>query len=399
MRRALLLLTLALAAGGALFWALDYSRGFILIAVGNHLVQISLWLAALVLAGLWLLWRLAALLLRPGLRSWRGRSLRRAARAQRELLSALADYYEGRWARARKALVRSARGSAIPGLNYVLAADAAAHLGEDDAARELLAAAARELPPTSPGLILARARFALQRGELDQALDALRQGHVDHPDHPRIVELLGDCLLRREHWDELEALLPALRRSGPPRDLADLEARLYAARMAALASPAAGGDVAARRRELAALWARVPPGVQARSDCLRAHARALLALGDPERAERELRRHLERDWDPDLVLDWEAATRDDELRAHLAVAERWLRERGGSWQLLLALGRLCRRLDVRGKSRDYLEQAARLEARPEIHAELGEVLSAGGDSLGAVRCYRQAANAAVRARP
>lgn len=399
MRRASLLLAAALAAGGALFWALDYSRGFILIAVGNHLVQVSLWLAVVALTGLWLVWRLAILLLRPGLRSWRGRSLRRAAREQRALLAGLADYYEGRWESARGALVRSARRSQIPGLNYVLAADAASHLGEDAAARELLATAAQKLPPDSPGLVLARARLALRRGEPEQALEALRKGHVDHPEHPRIAELLGECLLRREQWDELQALLPALRRGARSGELADLEARLSVGRIAALAGSATGGDAAARRKALAELWAAVPHALQLRSDCLRAHARALTALGDPGRAERELRRRLEREWDPDLVLEWEAAARGGELRAHLGVAERWLRERGESWQLLLALGRLCRQLDIRGKSRDYLEQALRRAARPEIHAELGEVLSAAGDPQGAVRCYRQAANAAVSPTP
>jgi uncharacterized protein HemY len=95
-----------------------------------------------------------------------------------------------------------------------------------------------------------------------------------------------------------------------------------------------------------------------------------------------------------LVLDWEAATRGDpEPRGHLAVAERWLHEGEPCWQLLLVLGRLCRRLEIRGKSRDYLEQALRLTQRPEIYAELGETLSASGDQLGAVRCYRRAAGA------
>ena len=101
MRRTLLVLAAALVAGALLFWALDYSRGFILIAVGNHMVQISLWLAILLLAILWLGWRLLAMLVRPGIRTWRGRGQRRAARQQRELLAAVADYYEGRWQRAR----------------------------------------------------------------------------------------------------------------------------------------------------------------------------------------------------------------------------------------------------------------------------------------------------------
>ena len=394
MRRTLLVLAAALVAGALLFWALDYSRGFILIAVGNHMVQISLWLAILLLAILWLGWRLLAMLVRPGIRTWRGRGQRRAARQQRELLAAVADYYEGRWQRARAALVRSAKGSEIPGLNYVLAADAASRTGEEQAAHELLQAAAREIPADSPALTLARAKIALRRDDIAGAVAELRRGQAAHPRQPRILELLRDCLVRLEDWDGLAELLPALRRE-EAGDIGALEARLHAGRLAA-AGQSSAGDRAEAAAELAARWAQVPRALKSHPDCLRAHARALIALGDGKRAERELRRHLERDWDPELVLDWEAATRGDpEPRGHLAVAERWLHEGEPCWQLLLVLGRLCRRLEIRGKSRDYLEQALRLTQRPEIYAELGETLSASGDQLGAVRCYRQAAGAAT----
>ena len=392
MRRVLVVLALMLAGGGLLFWALDYHRGYILIAVGNHLVQVSLWLAVLVLVVIGAGWRLVRQLARPALHARRSRQFRRGEQRQRSVLAAVGEYYEGRWARARTALVRSAPRSTIPGLNYVLAADAAARLGEDEAAAALLDSAAREIPADSPALIVARARLARQRQDHEGALKILRAGQVRHPDHPQIVDLLRTCLEERQDWNGLAELLPALRRSGwNASDLARLEARLHAARLAALAQPVADHLRLARLAELEQLWHQVPKTLRLQADCLRAHARALLALAAADRAERELRRHLERDWNPELVLDWAGALGTGQLRDHLAVAERWLREHGESWQLLLALGRLCRLLEVRGKSREYLERAARLAPRAEVHVELGETLSASGDAAGAVRCFRQAA--------
>jgi len=390
MRRALVVLALVLVGGGLSFWALDYNRGFILIAVGNHLVQISLWLAVVLLVAIWAAWRLVRRLGRSPLHAWRARRLRRSAQRQRAVLAAVADYYEGRWARARTALVRSAGRSEIPGLNYVLAADAAARLGDSDAAAALLDSAAREIPPDSPALIVARARLALQRQDHEGALDILRAGRARHPDHPQILELLCTCLEECQDWNGLAELLPALRRSGAST-LDAVETRLYAGRLAAFAQPVADELRPARLLELEQLWRQVPKDLRSRPDCLRAHARALVALDDARRAERELRRHLERDWDPELVLDWASALGTEQLRSHLAVAERWLREHGESWQLLLALGRLCRLLEVRGKSREYLERAAQLAPRAEVHVELGETLSASGDQPGAVRCFRLAA--------
>ncbi len=398
MRRVLLVLATVLVVGGLLFWMLDYSRGFILIAVGNHVVQMSLWLVILLLAVLWLGWRLVAMLVRPGLRSWRQRDQRRVTKQQRELLAALGDYYEGHWERARVALVRSAKRSEIPGLHYVLAADAAARVGSEREANELLQAAAQEIPADSPALTLARAQIALHRDDMEGAVAVLRKGQAAHPKHPRILELLCDALLRLEDWEGLAELLPVLRRTGAsPESVGALEARLHAGRLATV-FPGANGPATDGAAELAARWAAVPRGLKSHPDCLRAHARGLMAVGDGKRAERELRRNLERAWDPQLLLDWEAATRDaTEPRGHLAVAERWLREQGESWQLLLVLGRLCRRLEIRGKSRDYLEQALRLAPRPEVYAELGETLTAAGDPLGAVRYYRQAAGAVAPA--
>lgn len=396
MRRTLLVLTLVLVGGGLLFWALDYQRGFILIAVGNQLVQISLWLALLALVVGWLGWRLVGVAARPARNAWRGHRQRRAARAQRAVMTALGDYYEGRWESARTGLVRSARRAEIPGLNYVLAADAAARLGEDKAAAALLADAERELPADSPALTLARARLALRRREADEALDILRVGQARYPDHPQLLDLLRVELEARQDWAGLASLLPALRRRGSAgADLAELETRVHAGCLLALAQPVAGELRSARLKELADLWAQVPRARRGEVACLRAHARALVALGETGRAERELRRHLDRHWDPGLALDWAAALGDGEWRGHLAAAERWLREHGESWQLLVVLGRLCRQLELRGKSREYLERALRLAPRAEVHAELGETLSASGDQAGAVRCFRMAAQAGV----
>ena len=394
MRRTLLILALMLVGGGLLFWALDYNRGFVLVAVGNHLVQVSLWLVVLALVVSWLLWRglrrVTALIRRPD------REPGRRMRDQRALMAALGDYYEGRWEQARKGLVRSARSAAIPGLNYVLAADAAVRMGDDAAAAALVDTAAQEVPADSPALVVARARLARHRGEEDAALAILRAGQANHPRHPQILAQLRDALEQRQDWEALAELLPALRGTGMNgAELAVLEARLQLGRLVAFAQPGAVEQRPQRLSELHRLWSRLPKELRSRTDFLRAHARGLVALGEARQAERELRRHLDRNWDAELVLDWAAALEDGERRGHLAVAERWLREHGDSWQLLLVLGRLCRLLEVRGKSREYLERALRLGSRAEVHAELGETLGASGDSSGAVRCFRLAAQAAL----
>lgn len=395
MRRVLLALSLMLVAGGLLFWSLDYARGYVLIVLGQHMVQVSLWLAvfallilALVWYGLRLLWQG---LTQPGINAWRGQRRRRAESRRRTVMVALADFYEGHWARARRALEQSAAYSEIPGLNHVLAADAALHLGKAGEAEELLAAAARVVPQDNAALALMRARLAAHDGDEPQAVALLRAALAVHAGHPGLLAELKDCLLRQNDWDGLSRLLPELRRAQAlsPQALARLESEAYPALLAAFSVDTdTAGAPPQRQAALAELRQRIPREHQGSGECLRAYALTLARLGDATTAETELRRHLDRHWEPELVLDWSQVALAEPPR-HLAAAEGWLRQQGESWQLLLALGQLCRRQKILGKARDYLERAARLAAKPEIQAELAEVLAALGDRAGAADCHRR----------
>lgn len=394
MRRALLVFAAMLMAGGLIFWGLDYARGYILIVIGDRMVQLSLWLTALLLVvivlgwyGLKWLWQG---LTQPGRNAWRRQRSRKAERSRRAVMVALADFYEGHWARAQSALVASAPRSEIPGLNYVLAADAAVRLGQQAEAEELLAAAAREVPEDNAALALMRARLAVHGGDEPRAVEQLRAALAVHPDHPGLLAGLQECLLRQQDWDGLAGLLPGLRRArvASPDALAALELQIYSGLLKGFSIATDGESQQQQQAALAELWKRIPREYRHRGECLRSHAGTLARLGDPAAAEVELRRHLERNWEPDLVLDWSRVALAEPPR-HLGAAEGWLRRQGESWQLLLALGQLCRRLGIWGKGRDYLERALRLADRPEIRAELAEVLTGLGDHAGAAGCYRR----------
>ena len=82
MRKALLVLAAMLLAGGVVYWGLDYARGYILIVIGDRMIQLSLWLTALLLVvivlgwyGLKLLWQG---LTQPALNAWRRQRHRNA---------------------------------------------------------------------------------------------------------------------------------------------------------------------------------------------------------------------------------------------------------------------------------------------------------------------------------
>ena len=56
------------------------------------------------------------------------------------------------------------------------------------------------------------------------------------------------------------------------------------------------------------------------------------------------------------------------------MAEKWLPSHSEDANLLLALGRICRRLEYMGKARDYLSTAIKLDPRPQTFLEMAQVL-------------------------
>ena len=73
----------------------------------------------------------------------------------------------------------------------------------------------------------------------------------------------------------------------------------------------------------------------------------------------------------------------------MKIAEGWLKEQPNNTDLLLSLARLCKRSELWGKARDYLEAALKLESRSEIYAELAEVLGRLGEHDKSLQFYRQ----------
>jgi HemY protein len=83
------------------------------------------------------------------------------------------------------------------------------------------------------------------------------------------------------------------------------------------------------------------------------------------------------------------------MEARLRRAEGWLDAHPNDPALLLAAGRLCVRLKLWGKARQYLERSLALAPGAGAWEALGDACAGQGDATQAQRCYRNAL-AAVR---
>ncbi|HET7663662.1 MAG TPA: heme biosynthesis HemY N-terminal domain-containing protein [Rhodanobacteraceae bacterium] len=369
----LLVLLAALAAFGWHWVATD--PGYVLVRLRGWEAQTTVLVAVIivvlaVLVLVWL-WRLAR---------WpfgaAGRRHRRVSRKQ--LQSGLVFLAEGHYAAAEKALTRAARYAPQKGAALLMAARAAARRGDDKTAQELLDKATIEVPLAARS---ERARLLRRAHRADEAVALLApQADSGKLSPEGWLELVKAALAAGEPARAHAALEP-LRKSGAleARALAELETRILVATIETSKDGAA----------LKILWSSLPKAQRRQPEVVDAYARCAARFGQSMAAMGEIEAALNRQWSPLLVETWGALEGED-VETRLRRAETWLGSHPDDPALLSTLGRLCARLEVWGKARDYLARALALEPSAATWEALGEVHAAQHNVLLSQRCYRNA---------
>ena len=399
MRKLLLVLVVALLAGAAAHQFLAAQHGFLLLTVGNHVIETTLWgaflFALLLLALAFLLWRTLALFAYPR-RWWQIRRARRQVRVRNQTVQGMLDYLEGNWPRAVDNLEKSLGQSQTPALNYLGAAAASFNLGDHAHAQELLQKAEEEGVSDNITAGLLRARMLLQENRFDRALTLLQSLHRQAPAHPTVLRLLATSRKGLRDWQGLEAMLPDLKKhkAVSSAELVALEIEVYTAIIDAFAfTRQTHNAITEQQRELDQLWDRLPRRIQKHPRLVAAYVRQLRRLGMDSKAEARLRRFIDRNWDEELVRLYGDLNAD--ASAQLKTAENWLGEHPNSHGLLHTLGRLCVRNQLWGKGKEYFEAAIRLHPTAQLWFELGELLQILQDPRGSNECFRKGLREAV----
>lgn len=393
MRKLLLFIVLIALIGGILAWQmLEANGGYVLIAVGDYTIEMSLWALLFLFLLVWFLLRAGGyffrLLVDPGRQFIRQSLSSRQSRFRARTAKGLLQFIEGRWDLARRNLSRAARHSDMPLINYLAAANAAHELGDRLDANRLLLKAEQTDPSGELAIGLVQARMHLHSEQYEEALAILRRLYAGEPDHPLVLRLLQQAYLGLQDWPSLEKLLPDFKRYRvfDELTLGQIEVDIYAALLAGSAAPAQHGGSGSA--SLVKLWQDMPRHVRANPLILDTYINSLYQLGDYGRVEDLLRKTLKSRWDEKLVKLFGLLDSGDPRR-QLLVAERWLRERPNDAALMLTLGRLCLRNQLWGKARDYLESSLSLKADPETYAELAGLMARLGEHEKSARYYQQ----------
>lgn len=375
----LLALVGALLLGAWLAPPLGEDPGYVLIRFQGWAFEstaVALALSVIVAYGLV---RLALWLLRMPGRAVRGAVQgRRESRLERGLLA----YAEGRWSRAERLLADGAPGSADPAAHYLAAARAAHSRDDDDARERYLVLAEQEGGRSRFAVELTRAELLLADGDAAAAAALLESLHRERPRNARVLDLEARCRRALGDWAGLRRLVPAMRRA----DLLDDAGAGEVAREAATAEMAETNDPDA----LDAAWSSLTRAQQKDPALVRVYAERAFELGRGPAVTGLVEKTLRRQWDERLVALYGRLPHGD-AGAALKKAEGWLRDHPDDPALMLTLGRLCRRAELWGKAREYLERSLALGADAEAYRDLGELREREGDTAGAMACYRNVA--------
>jgi HemY protein len=286
-------------------------------------------------------------------------------------------------------LTRYARDAETPAAHFLIAARAADLQGAEERRDEWLNKA-MEFAPTqrAPALIM-QAEAHLKHKRFAAAQTTLEQLEASGEMNARGLLLLARVYRQTGNWQHLQALEPKLRKArGIPASLAD--ETLEQIHLDRLKSAETSVDFGA----LNAIWKDLPRSIAQRSEVIATYARACIACGRPEVAEKELRDAISRHWDESLVLLYGDLEVEDAL-ATLERAERWLPEHREDAALLLTCARLCARAELYGKARSYLETSVAIRPRIEGYQLLADFMEQIGDRERALQALHEALALAV----
>jgi HemY protein len=354
-------------------WSMETSLvvGVIAVIIGGLLIRLLLKLL------LWL-WRLPRLMKQRRLR-------RRQERARRLTNQGLRDLAEGRFYASEQSLLKLIDAVENPLINYLAAARAAQQQGKYDQCDDYLKSAHEADPDAEIAIGVTQAELQLSAAQTERALATLTHLRNIAPKHDYVLKLLARVYFRLEEWQKLCDLLPEVRKKQLFRGdkLEDIERKAYTGCLNEAAR--LGGDALDRA------WRKIPKAVQSQPDLLMRYVDlAERHQQDSHQVEQIVVKAINQQWNPRLV-DFYGRLAVADANAQLATAEKWLEECGNSDVLLLALGRICKRLKLWGKAQSYLEASCGIRPTAEACLELADLLGSGevGEADKACDYYRQ----------
>jgi HemY protein len=359
--------------------------GYLLLAYHPWMVQMPLWfamLAFLVFFGLFYLIvngvdKLQFFWYR--IKNWL--KFRREHKAFTKTQQGLSMLIEGRWYKAERSLLAGVQQSIDPLMNYLGAAKAAHEQKAFDRSHNYIKKAYQVAPKADLAIGLTQADLEISQDQLEQALATLTHLRKMAPRHPRVLRLLEKVYVRLGDWKNLQDLLPAMRKAKVlnAEQAEQFEKNIYI-------------EVLSKGNkslpEIHAIWNGMPRSMRKNPDVVCAYVKQLMVCQSPLEAEELIRKTLKSDWQAELAKIYGSLPLKD-LNRQLVMVGAWLKMYGSKPEILLILGKLCMRVQLWGKAKDYFQKCLALGPNAEASLQYGKLLEELGEENEAVEKYRQ----------
>jgi HemY protein len=392
MKRRLLKATIFLLVTSGLVFLLWRGDGYLLIAYGTKTIEMTLWVAALLLVLAYLtLWFVRKLLLGGAEMARRFREMflfGSVERAQKRAATGMVDYLTGDWMSAHKKLVRTLDKVEYPLANYIAAARSSFEMGDEAEAENILdkalTLAHSELP-----VALTRARLHVQSGRYEQAIAILKPIDIKMQRQAAVLDLMHHIYIAQKNWRALEELFPIMRKAKVLSNVEfeELEVWLACEKIQAQSVQSKVLLIAERLPALQNLWKSFSRSLQKRSAVVTAYAQALMENYQDQEAEILARKALDNNWYEPLVNLY-GRLQVKELHAQIRTMEQWLKAKPQDPALLLGMGRLMLRNQQWELAREYFQRSLNLQKSLEASMEMSSLMEKLGEHQRANEFYR-----------
>ena len=393
MRRRLLKAIFFLLLASGLVFLLWRGDGYLLIAYGTKTIEMTLWVAALALALLYVtVWFVRKLMLSSVEMVRRFREIflfGSVERAQKRAATGMVDYLTGDWLEARKKLVRTLDKVEYPLANYIAAARSSFEMGDEAEADNILDKALTLVHAELP-VALTRARLHVQSGRYEKAIEILKPIDIKMPRQAAVLDLMHHIYIAQKNWRALEDMFPVMRKAKVLSNVEfeALEVLLACEKMKAHSEQSKSLLIAERLPALQTMWKSFSRSVQKLPAVITAYAQALAENYQDQEAEVIVRKALSNNWYEPLVNLY-GRLQVKEIHSQIRTVEGWLKTKPQDPALLITMGRLMLRNQQWELAREYFQRSLNQQQSLEAMVELARLMEKLGDHKKSAEFYQQ----------
>ena len=305
-------------------------------------------------------------------------SSRRFNKSLADTQQGLSKYVRGDWEQSEKLLVRGANDESASAINYIWAANAAHKRGAFTERDDHLTSAKNVNPDETSTLEILQAELLLEQNMPEQALASLSKHSDAIRTNPKIAGLFANAYEQLQDWGKLSEILPQL------KNTKNLDENTFArAKKSALK-----GLLHEPQQCAEELGSKFKDSLLEDGELTVDYVSALHSQGKHKLAESVAASALNKHWCTKLVQQYGLIEFKDPGAA-LAKAEKWAEKHTDDEFLYLTLGRICKKAQLWGKAKAYLESSLSRKPLAETYSELASLHEQLDEHEEAHRCAKK----------